>query len=937
MRYFTRLLFMAFLSAGLQFTAYSQSSNYIIRGSVLDSADHHPLVSATIYAGMPGDSTIIALGFTDSKGSFTLKDIPENEEVLFRIFYTGYSRYHRLLKNVKSDTLNVGKIYLSMNANALNEVTVTGEKPPIAIKGDTVEFNASSFKTRPNSVLSGLLKKLPGVDVEKDGSITANGEKVDKILVNGKKFFGDDPKIALQNLPAAIVDKVQVTDTKTREEELTGKPTMGNTKTINITLKKGKDHGFFGRAYAGLGTDKRYDASAMLNYFQGKRQISLLGATNNINQVGFSMNEIMGMMGNGNVHMITFNKDAGSFGINGMNFGGGGEGLKKTTTAGINYNDEYGKHLSVNGSYFYGGVVADNETKTARQNILPDSVFYYNSDQVNHSDNISHRMNATINYKDSLWRIYYEPIVSINDIKSTAESNAQSNGPKQEPVNQSNSLYTTNEQQKRFGNRLTIFRSFKKKGQYLNLFFNSNNHTANGKNYNKYHNTFYDGSAQDDSANQFIQNDATTNIYMGRATYSQPLSKNISLSIGYEVNWQHGLTDKQTFDYDKGLGKYSELDTTYSNKFRSNVITQTPQAGFSLDADSGKWQLGINAQFNFIGLHHYSFTHHLAFDQNQFFVSPQVFFRRKMGKGGRMYLNYSSYIRQPDISQLLPVADNSNSLYIVKGNPNLKPSVNKDLRVGYNNYDFKSGNLIGFSVSYTNIKDDIANVTTYDDQLRQVTTYTNVNHNDRIGLYLNLSKTKKKPDYHWQVKLNSYNNFSYNHSFVNKTPYTSKNYNLQLRPSITYGYKELFEITPSWDLRYQFSKYDLKSLNNRKSLMNQAGFSGTLYWPGRITWESDINYTHNSDVAPGFRKAFWLWNASISLDVFKNREGTIKLSVFDLLNQNVSVKRNITDTYIEDRQTIILHRFFMLKFIYNLRKFGEKKKKEKQNGPFFFF
>lgn len=251
MRYLYRLLFVMLLLTGLKFTAYSQSPNYTIRGFVLDSTDHHPLVSATIYAGRPGDSTIIALGFTDSKGSFTLKNVSRNEDILFRVFYTGYTRYHRLLKDIKSDTLNLGKIFLSMNSNALNEVTVTGERPPIAIKGDTVEFNASSFKTRPNSVLAGLLKKLPGVDVGNDGSITANGQKVDKILVNGKKFFGDDPKIALQNLPAAIVDKVQVTDTKTREEEITGKPAEGNTKTINITLKKGKDHGFFGRAYAG--------------------------------------------------------------------------------------------------------------------------------------------------------------------------------------------------------------------------------------------------------------------------------------------------------------------------------------------------------------------------------------------------------------------------------------------------------------------------------------------------------------------------------------------------------------------------------------------------------------------------------------------------------------------------------------------------------------
>lgn len=917
---------------------YSQSAHYIVKGTILDSADHHPLESATIYLNKPGDSTVIALDFSNSKGNFTIKDIPRDQEVRFRIFYTGYSRYTKTLAHVKSDTLDLGKIYLATMANALGEVLVTAEKPPIAIKGDTVEFNASSFKTRPNSVLSALLKKLPGVDVQSDGSVTANGKKVDKILVNGKKFFGDDPQIALQNLPAAIVDKVQVTDTKTEEEEATGEPAKGDTKTINITLKKGNDHGFFGRAYAGYGTGDHYDASAMLNYFSGDRQISLLGATNNINQVGFTMNEIMQMMGNGNVHMISINKSSGSFGINGINFGGGGTGLKKSTSGGINFNDAYGKHFTVNGSYFYGGIINDNDTKTARQNILPDSVFYYNSDQVTHSNSMSHRGNANVNYKDSLWQISYSPSINITNSQSTAEGSAQSNGAKNIPVNQSNSVYTSNSEQKGFDNLLYIYRKLKRKKQYLDLYFRSSNSNAKEGDYNQYHNTFYDNSAPDDSANQFIQNETTNNRYSARASYSQPLSKSISLRAGYELQWQYGLTDKQTFDFNKITGKYDKPDTTYSNKFRSNIITQTPSAGITFQGDSGQWRLEVGTEFNFIGLHHYSFTHHLAFDRSQLFIAPAVYFSKKISKGGKLYFDYNSYVRQPDISQLLPVADNSNSLYIVKGNPDLKPSINRSAGFGYINYDFKSGNMVYFNIGYFNTKNAIADVTTYDDHLRQMTTYTNVKQNDGFRSYLDLSKTKKETNYHWQLKLNSWGSLNNNHAFVNETPYMSRAYNINFKPSVTYGYKELFEVTPSWTTQYQFSKYNTNALKDRKSSMSQAGLSGTLYWPGRFTWESDLNYTHNSDVAPGFHKAFWLWNASLSLDVFKNRQGTFELSVYDLLNQNISVNRTISDTYVEDTQTIILHQYYMLKFIYNLRKFGEKeKKKTKSNSPFFFF
>lgn len=912
-----------------------QKRTYIIRGKVLDSATRKPLVSATVYVRQPKDSAVVTVGFTDESGVFTLKDIPKDSSLQFMIFYTGYARYHKLLQHIKSDTLNVHTIYLAMNSHVLSGVTVTGEAPPIAIKGDTIQFNASSFKTRPNSVLADLLKKLPGVNVDQNGNVTAMGVKVDKIEVNGKKFFGNDPKIALQNLPSAIVDKVQITDTKTTEQEMTGEPSTGQTKTINITLKKGMDHGFFGRAYAGDGTGKHYDASALVNYFNGNHQISVLGATNNINQVGFTVNEIQSMMSaNGNTRGYGYNNGNGIT-VNGINLGPSQTGLNTTTTAGVNYNDEYGKHVSVNGSYFYGNTRLDNDTKTAQQNILPDSLFNYNSDNITHNDNLSHQINAQILFKDSLWRISYEPSINISNSTGLSSNDAASTGLKGNLINQSNSLYTNNDGSNNFNNRLDAYRKFKKKGQYLFASFNAQNQTSNNHDYNIYTNLFYDGSTADDSANQFINNQTQNNNYRGYIRYNQPVSKSISLNVGYQLQWQYGLTDKQTLDLDYATGKYTKPDSTYSNKFRSNVITQAPQAGLTFMADSGRWSLNASANFNFIGLHHYSFTHQLAFNQNQFFISPQIFFSHRFKDKAFLYFNYYSFIQQPDISQLLPVADNSNPLYITKGNPDLKPSVYNGLQLNYNKYDFKSGNAIFLGMGYNYTHNAIVNVTTYDQQLRQTSTYTNINGNKGFFLYADISKTKKKENYHWRIGLNSQSNIGLNHSFVNGDPYTSNSYNFSLSPSVTYGYKELFEVTPSYKINYQYSKYNIKSLNNRQSTMQQAGLSGTLYWPKRITWTSDWTYTHNSDVAPGFRKGFILWNGSVGYDLFKQRQATIQFSVYDLLNQNVSVRRNITATYTQDVQTVILHRYFMLKLIYNLKKVGGEKKKV--NRPMFFF
>lgn len=916
-------------------TVKSPGHPYRIQGKILDSASHSPLVSATVYVKDLKDSTIVSFALTGDNGSFNLKDIPRDQELLFSIFYTGYAPYNKVLKDVKKDVLDFGTIYLSMASHTLGEVIVQGAAPPIAIKGDTIQFNASSFKTRPNSVLADLLKKLPGVEVDQNGNVTAMGQKVDKIEVNGKKFFGSDPKIALQNLPSAIVDKVQITDTKSTEEEMTGQPSTGQTKTINITLKNGLDHGFFGRAYAGYGTGKHYDASALLNYFDGNHQISLLGATNNINQVGFTVNEVQNMMNaNGNTGAYGYQNGSGIT-VGQMNFGPSGTGLNTTTTAGANYNDSYGKHFSVNGSYFYGNTRLDNDTKKARQNILPDSLFNYNSESVTHNDNLSHQANVQAVFKDSLWEVRYQPYLNISNQTGTNLNNAVSADLKGNLINQSNSLYTTNDETRNLNNSLFLSRHFKNKRQYLFFDFSAQNQAVKGLDYNAYRNLFYNGGTPNDSVNQFINNQSQNNNYRGYAMYAQPVSKNLSLLATYDFQWQYGLTNKRTFDLDDNTGKYTEPDSTYSNKFRSNVITQIPGAGLSFTADSGKWRLNAAAHFNFIGLHHYSFTHNLAFNQNQFFITPTFNFFHQFKNKSYLGLNYYSFIQQPDISQLLPVADNSNPLYITKGNPDLKPSVYNRFALFFNKYDFKSGNAVFLTAGYTFMKNSITNVTTYDQQLRQTSTYTNVNGNNGFNFYGSISKTKKTENYHWQIKLGANGNLNNSHAFVNELPYTSTSYSAGLRPSVTYGYKELFEVTPSYTLNYQFNKYDIRSLHNSRNMVQTAGFSGTLYWPGHFTWTSDWNYTHNSDVAPGFRKGYILWNGSVGLDLFKKRQATLQLSVYDLLNQNVSVQRNVTATYTEDTQTIILHRYFMLKFIYNLKKIGGKKKTEQR--PYFFF
>lgn len=537
-------------------------------------------------------------------------------------------------------------------------------------------------------------------------------------------------------------------------------------------------------------------------------------------------------------------------------------------------------------------------------------------------------MSAYIIFRGSTWDIRYQPDIDISNQMGTNANDATSLGTKGNLINQSNSLYTNDDESRNFANSLNIYHKFKKKDHYLSFNFYTQNQNTNGDDYNSYRNLYYDSSIASDSVNQYINNQVSYNYYSGYIGYTQPLSKIFSADIGYKLQWQSGLNNKRTYDFNDATGKYASLDSVYSNEFKSQIITQTPSIGLTLNGDSGRCTLSVRARFYAIGLHHYSVTRQLAFNQNQFFILPQLNFFRQFKSNARLGILYYNAIQQPDISQLLPVADNTNPLYIIKGNPNLKPSVYNELQFYFNHFDFKSGNAIFLRAGYHFTQNDIVNVTTYNQQLEQTTSYTNVNGDNGFSLNADISKTRKEASSYWQIKLVTNANLNNNHAFVNAVPYLSKSYNVELQPSLTYGYKDLFEFTPSYTLNYQWNKYDIKALNAQQSMVQQAGLSGSLYWPKRFTWTSDWTYTHNSDVAPGFRKGFVLWNGSIGIDLFKKSQATLQLSVYDLLNQNINVQRSISATYTQDTQTIILHRYFMLKFIYNLRRFEEKKKKK---------
>ena len=391
------------------FGASLQAQNFEITGTLKDKTTKESLEAATVYLETVRDSTLVTYTITNQNGNFTLEGRSQIKDLRVNISFLGYENYTQKV-NVSKENIALGDIEIVPSTNTLDEVVVKS-RAPITVKKDTLEFNVASFKTKKDANIEDLLKELPGVEVNDAGEITINGKPVNKILVNGKPFFGDDPTIATRNLTKEIVEKIQVTDTKTEDEAFTGEDGDQENKTINLTISEDKNKGIFGRVAAGGGTDNRFEYAGIVNAFDNDRRVSVLAGGNNINASGFSFGEITKMFGNA----TSISVNNGGFSVDGRSFGGG-QGIVNSRNGGANYTDVYSKQVDASVDYFYSGANSFDETSISRENILPDSRFFSNSTSRSDSNADNHSVNGAINIKiDSTLLLNIRPSFEFAD------------------------------------------------------------------------------------------------------------------------------------------------------------------------------------------------------------------------------------------------------------------------------------------------------------------------------------------------------------------------------------------------------------------------------------------------------------------------------------------------------------------------------------------
>jgi hypothetical protein len=920
------IVLFLFLSPNL----YSQQKSFDISGKIVSNETDEPLESATIYLERERDSTLVTYTISDRNGHFNLKGRTYEDSVNLYISYLGYLTKKRKIK-LEENTIDLSTLRLIVNDNTLDEIIIRS-RAPITIKRDTLEFNVSSFRTREGATVEELLKELPGVEVDAEGNITVNGKPVNKLLVNGKPFFGDDPTIATRNLTKEMIEKVQVMDTKTDAEAFAGEEGDQENKTINLTISEEKNKGSFGRLSAGGGTNKRYESAGILNRFDNDTRISVLAGGNNTNSPGFSFGEIQKMFGGGSTVTTS---SGGGFTIDGRSFGLG-SGIVKTRNAGANYADSYSKSTDISVDYFYGGADSDDEIITERENIFPDTRFFTNSLSVNKTSSDVHSANVKFDIKvDTTWLINIKPSFSFSEYESMQNREEQTSNEFQELTNQSVSNNTTNSTARNFKNAVDVTRKFGTKGGSVRVSLNYERNEVTGRDYLLSETEFFDENIPDDIRNQTSEIDQSLNSYYATFKYSIPIiSKKLFFDINYSYRTDTRSSIRTTQDFNFDTEEYDLFNEQLSTDFKFTNNRSTPGVGMTLREENYTLSFSLGYVTRILESNDRlrpSLSARETFEELEY----NTFLSYRFSPQKSLFFNYSMSSAPPTLEQLQPFENVSDPLNTVIGNPDLEPSNTHQMYLGYNAFDFQSGTGFNIFSNFRTVNNQVTPVITFDENLIRTTTYTNVNGNYNGYLGGNFTKDVQLDSIHKiKFSVGGYGSFNKVVSFNNNKKFSSDLVSLTPSLGFTYTWKDVMELRPGYSLGYSINSYDIETFDNEKFFTHRFGIQTATFLPKKLEWRNDINFIYNPNVADNFQRSAWFWNSTLAYTILKD-QGILTLKVYDLLNQNTNARRSVSQNYIQDVQSKVLQQYFMLSFSWKFNSLGQKG--ETNSGGMFRF
>lgn len=908
--FFFLLLFVSY--------SYSQTKPFTISGTIFSETEQIPLESATVYLEHVKDSTLITYTITNKNGAFELQEKSAQTQANLFVSYVGYQSYSKIIE-INKPEIDLGVINLQVG-NSLGEVVVTSQAP-ITIKKDTVEFNVKSFKTKKDATVEDLLKQLPGVEVEEDGSIKVNGKPVNKILVNGKPFFGNDPTITTKNLTKDIIEKIQVVDTKTKAEAHAGESGDGENKTINLTIKEENNKGVFGRVSAGAGTNETYEFAGMLNRFDNDQRISVLAGGNNINSPGFSFGEIRKMFGGGYSMSMSSN---GAFSIDGRSFGGG-NGITTSNNVGANYADVLSDKIDISADYFYSGSNSKNNQIVERENILPESRYYTNSNSNSNNDNHNHSVNVEFDIKiDSTLLINIAPSFRYLKSETVYNRNEETLDDFYTLTNQSKTASLVTTQGNNFKNQISLTKNIGNKGSFLKFQIINEFNTTLTDDYVNSETNIYGDTPQDIIRDQFTDGESTLNTIGSNLTYRLPLiAKELFLNFEYRFDRSNRTDTKSTFDKDFSTNQFNNFNADLSSDFE--YLNQESSPGLSVSLRKEKISGRVSSNYIFRSLSNSDFLRpNLSIDRKFEAIEFSSYFRYRFSQKASIYTSYRLNNQSPQLRQLQSFQDVSNPLNITTGNPNLDPTTTHRAYLSYNAYDFQKGTGFHLYINGSFNNNQIVSKSTINEDFVRETTYVNVQGGKQVyGGFSYSKKTKIDSLLTLRYSLGANANLNKRINFNNEVQYASKTNSVSPRVTLTFTWKDIMEIKPRYSVSFTKNKYDIASFSDRDFVYHSLDIETATFLPKKLEWRNNVKYNYNPNVGADFQKSSWFWNSTLAYSVLKDA-GTITLKAYDLLGQNTNARRSSTDDYIQDSQSTVLEQYFIIGFSWKFNSLGKK-------------
>ena len=900
-----------------------------IKGRTIDTASTTLLAGSTIAILNSKDSTLVKFTRSAENGSFEFNGI-KNGKFILLVSYPKYADFvdHFTLDST-TQVKDYGKINLTGMAKILADVIIKGNRNAIKIKGDTTEFDPKAFNIEPNSKVEDLIKQFPGIQVDKDGKITAQGKTVEKVLVDGEEFFGDDPTLVTKNIRADMVESVQLYDKASDQASFTGIDDGEKTKTLNVKLKEDKKNGYFGKTQAGYGTDDYYNGQLMFNKFWGKKKFSAYGIFGNNGTIGLGWDDRDKYSGS----TITMSDDGYMyFSSGGDDFDSydgqyNGRGLPVARTGGLHFDNKWNKEKeSINTNYKIGSIRVKGSQNTINQNNLSSGVINSVTDEYDDKNMFRQKLDVTYEVKlDSTitMKVNLDGELKKSSILNTNNSNStDKNG---DMVNKNNTTLTNDVDEQTFNANVLLTKKFKKQGRTLSFNLAQSINKNNSEGYLNSETKYASGSGLADSVvNQLKINHITNNSFRSNLAYTEPLTKSLSVIINYGFTLINGQSDRKSFNQSLN-GSYDLLDTVFSNNY---ALKQTiNQAGAIFNYKKGKTTINFGSKFSGVDFKQDDLYHNRTYNRNFINYMPQASYQYRFSQQKSIRISYNGNTNQPSLDQIQPIRVNTNQLNQTIGNPDLKPSFRSSINANYNAYKVLTNQSIWISGSYSITTNPIISDVNTSALGQSISKAVNLSEESNTNFYANASFSRKINLLDINVGLNGYTSGSSSYNYINGDLNNTKNYTYQVGTTVNKYKEKQYSFYGRFGPTYSVARASVNQFGNSDGWGWSGYLSGDVQLPGKFTLASDGQYEFKGRTQT-FNENFsrFLWNASLSKKFFKAENLKLSLVVNDILNQNIGFDRSAYNGNITQSIYTTIQRYFLFSVIWDFSKMGGNNK-----------